>query len=259
MTPAMNSAQRIHDFCQEAISKNPGSYKIAIFWNFVLFGEKVEPSPVRSLEITRRLGEVHRQLDLAVKQLDRADVPAELFEAEFNRLYNALSPSRLHEPGADVLKLIDKSSLSSLLWASWVLGRQEKPANPADLIALAEQIKATRALIKAGAFPIGLADMVLAQLHELDDALAAYGVAGIEPLRKAMQAATGELVTSADDIREALDKATPEERKTAMQAMSELGQKASTAIRSAATTAKAAEQIIGYGQTAVTLIKDLMN
>lgn len=145
------------------------------------------------------LEEVAVECSMAVKDelihlsvlLREQGVPTELYLHHLTHLRTVTAPRLLHVDWLQLSKMVREEQLVMLMWAGFVLGDDSDTDITMEVDRLAAEIDRLIADVESSGFPISLRMFVLLNLRSIRGALWRYKVAGVEPLRRAMQTVNG--------------------------------------------------------------------
>lgn len=188
-----NSATRIYNILNQAVNQNREG-RVIDTWAKV-FNVNMPDSPKRSLAITRLVGILYEEVELAHELTKQTDLPPDLYEDVFFHVYNSLNIDILPNPWRDYANNLNPMVMRSLMFVGQKLDHEEDPIEEEVLNTLLEELDQLEKEVRDGDLPGEIKAFLLRHFLILRNAIRNYTILGKKSFRNAFSQTLGDLGT----------------------------------------------------------------
>jgi hypothetical protein len=200
----------------------------------------------RVVAITSLMQAMNHEVESTVAGLQKLDFPPKLYEGQFSKIENAISPLILGQNWGNVQQYLTPETLTALAYCAEILPDEESQISSEEIASIQGCLVELRETLSDSTVPPRLRSLIEHHVALIERALSEYPISGAIALREAGRTALGEMIEARDQISEAKDHP----------ATSKL-EKTWKAVNSAADIALKAEKLTQLGQRAWDALSNL--
>lgn len=201
MAKNINSAYRIKNILDKVKAK-PDKTPAHEVWSEV-FSLSESDQHKRNFSISRRLADLHDEVELVRSEMLKAGYTPNLYEPTLNKCNATLAVQLIPGQWAQPKQQITPEVSTVLGFCSEILPNEEELVDEANLEELSKMAIELRELLKGSALPPYTQNIIEKHLSKIEEAISSYRAVGIKALEEVMQSAYGEVISNEEAFKEA--------------------------------------------------------
>lgn len=233
-----NAASRARNILQKALA-HPDSSSTLSVWSEVLFEGSTKPTG--TFEVLRLVESLHREIQLAERQLSSLGVPESIYRGHFLSAYSAVDVKNVNATWNNFKHYITKELLLCLSFSAFIIEENEPEFDQAQIVELEMLISELEEAIQSKSLDSSLSHFVEQQITLLRRGLNDYRVRGAKALSKCYVDGLGDIIENAETIKKHSASPVVEQVKTIWGHMQKATEHAATLNKSVETVYKVFE------------------